>query len=598
MADTRSSIEGKLIVLTAPLTETIDHAGYFIQMALASMPQRMEKVINQKYPKWREVERNEDGSARYMPAGVRLVEASLLREFPAEDMVCCYPDDLPKFIGARTRVIGVSTHNPLGVTFAAGVYASIFGSSKEPINSHYARELFQVLKNHPHRSSFKVIVGGSGGWQISQTDRFEDLSVDCVVDGRSESDQTMDLFRKAIRSEPLPRFLQVSHPTGRDGLLTPRKRTTFGVVEMTTGCGRRCHFCLPDLNPQIDFPKQKIMEAVRANVSEGNNQISLATEDMFIWGQVHTGVPFYFPNREALVDLYREVVDTPGVRYHLLSHCTMAPSVVDPKLIEQLSGVLLDKSPVKLPSVSSHPEGRIISPLIGMETGSVRMAKQIMPGKGVPFPIDEWPSVLIQGLTTLNRHNWFPVMTLMVGNPGETDEDCKATLDLLYEVERRGLFAFFVPSIFTPLHDTRLAAKQGVQESRQLTPLQWQIMMKCWKLSLRPALHSWWGPMAWRVGALVAWIWKLRKMNGPTFTWPLLLFASALPEWLMARLGKIYRGQPMVVKSRKELLATIKPQHWKHLRPDNGDLPDGWDAARESDLATPLFPVLGANASD
>ena len=49
----------------------------------------------------------------------------------------------------------------------------------------------------------------------------------------------------------------------------------------------------------------------------------------------------------------------------------------------------------------------------------------------------------------------------MIGNPGETDEDSKATLDLIYEVERRGLFAFFVPSIFTPLHDTRLAAKKG-----------------------------------------------------------------------------------------------------------------------------------------
>jgi hypothetical protein len=66
-------VGGKLIVLTAPLTETIDHAGYFIQMALASMPMRMEAVINQKYPKWREVERVPDGSARYMPAGVRLV---------------------------------------------------------------------------------------------------------------------------------------------------------------------------------------------------------------------------------------------------------------------------------------------------------------------------------------------------------------------------------------------------------------------------------------------------------------------------------------------------------------------------------------------
>lgn len=173
---------------------------------------------------------------------------------------------------------------------------------------------------------------------------------------------------------------------------------------MTTGCGRRCQFRQPDLNPQIDFPKDKIMETVHANVRDGNSQISLATEDMFIWGQVHTGVLFYFPNREALVDLYRGIVETPGVQSHLLSHCTMAP-VVDPKLIEQLSGVLLDKSPVKLPAVSTHPEGRILSPLIGMETGSVRLAKEIMPGKGVPFPIEEWPSVLIQGLTTLNRNN-------------------------------------------------------------------------------------------------------------------------------------------------------------------------------------------------
>ena len=30
--------EGKLIVITAPLTETIDHAGYFIQMSMASLP--------------------------------------------------------------------------------------------------------------------------------------------------------------------------------------------------------------------------------------------------------------------------------------------------------------------------------------------------------------------------------------------------------------------------------------------------------------------------------------------------------------------------------------------------------------------------------
>jgi radical SAM superfamily enzyme YgiQ (UPF0313 family) len=567
---------GKLIVLTAPLTETIDHAGYFIQMGMASLPLWMEGFLDGKYPNWRNVEYNADGSARYMPAGARLVETSLLREHRPEDIVACYPDDLDKFIGPKTRVVAVSTHNPLGVTFAAGVYTSIFGSSREPINSHYARRLFAKLKANPYRGNFRVIVGGSGGWQIVQTDSYEELSVDCVVEGRSESVDTLELFRRAIRGEQLPRQIEVKHPTTRDGILVPDKRTTFGVVEMTTGCGRRCQFCLPDLNPQIDIPKEKIMQGVRANVRGGNKQISLATEDMFIWGQVHTDTPFYFPNREALLDLYAEIVNTPGVEQHVLSHATIAPAVVDPLLIKKLTEILLPKSPIHYPYLSSHPQHKALTPLIGLETGSVRMARMIMPSKGVPFAIEDWPSVVINGLKILNDNNWFPAMTLMIGNPGETDEDMMATLDLIYEVERRGLFAFFIPSIFTPLHDTRMEKKKGVTETRELTQLQWQLMMKCWKMNLRPGNYSWWAPTAFRLGSIAVWLWKLRRLNGPNFTWPLLMFASAVPEKLMAKMGKIYLGRPLKIKSRRELLSTIKPHQWKYLRADNGDLPDGY----------------------
>src|SRR5581483_2473110 len=334
----------------------------------------------------------------YMPAGTRLVQKSLERAFPREEIIACYPDDLDRFIGPRTRVVGVSTHNPLGVTFAAGVYASIFGSSREPINSHYSKLLFAKIKASPYRHNFKVIVGGSGGWQISQTNSFEELSVDSVVEGRSESEEVMELFRKAVRGEDLPREVNAAHPKNRDAILFPDSRTTCGVVEMTTGCGRRCQFCLPDLNPQIDVSKDQIMAGVRANVRDGNNQISLATEDMFIWGQVHTDTPFYFPNREALLDLYSSVVNTPGVEHHVFSHATIAPAVVDPVLIEKLTEICLDKSPIKIPLLSTHPEKRAIVPLIGLETASVRMAKQIMPSKAVPFPIEEWPSVFIRGL--------------------------------------------------------------------------------------------------------------------------------------------------------------------------------------------------------
>jgi hypothetical protein len=571
---------GKLIVLTAPLTETIDHAGFFIQMGMASMPVWMEGVLNRKYPRWREVEYNQDGSARYMPAGVRLVEASLLRKYDAEDIGVCYPQDLHKFIGPRTRVVAVSTHNPLGVTFAAGVYTSIFGTSRMPINSHYSRQMFDAIKSSPYRDNFKVIVGGSGGWQIIQTDSFEELGVDTVVEGRSESEDTMSLFESAIAGRSLPRQIEVHHPTSRDSILFPDKRTTFGVVEMTTGCGRRCQFCVPDLNPQLDMPKEKILGAVRANAREGNKMVSLATEDMFIWGQVHTDTPFYFPNREALVDLYSEVVGTPGIEHHVLSHCTIAPAVVDPILIKKLSEILLPKSPIHLPRLSSHPEKKALTPLIGLETGSVRMAKKIMPSKGVPFSIEDWPSVVLEGLRVLNENNWFPMMTLIVGNPGETDEDVMATLDLIYEMERRGLFAFLVPSVFTPLHDTRMANEKGVTETRNLTPLQWQLMMKCWKMNLRPGQYSWWGPMAWRVGAIGMWLYKLRRLNGPNFTWPLWMFSGAISEKRLERMGKIYLGKPLQTKSRRELIAGMKPNHWQYLREDNGDLPEGYRRAK------------------
>ena len=115
----RRAGEGVRIVLTAPLTETIDHAGYFIQMSMASLPIWLEGIINKKYPSWRNLEYSEDGSARYMPAGVRVLEAMLRQHYADDDIVACFPDDVDKFIGPATRVVAISTHNPLGVTFAA-----------------------------------------------------------------------------------------------------------------------------------------------------------------------------------------------------------------------------------------------------------------------------------------------------------------------------------------------------------------------------------------------------------------------------------------------------------------------------------------------
>jgi radical SAM superfamily enzyme YgiQ (UPF0313 family) len=561
------SPDGKLIVLTAPLSEAADASNFIVQMSMASMPKWMEFVLNLKYPHWHRVDRRDDGSAACMPAGLRVVERALRREFDPGDVITCHAEDLDRFIGPRTRVVGVSTHNPLGVTFAAGIFASIFGSSREPITSHYTRQLFERLKASPYRSGFRVITGGTGGWQIVQTNAFDELGVDCVVEGRSETAEAMAVFRNAVNGAPLPRTISLPHPGSRDEILLPNTRTTFGAVEMTTGCGRRCQFCAPDLNPQIDVPKAAIMDAVRAHVRDGGTRISLASEDTFIWGQVHTDTPFFFPNRERLIDLCREIAETPGVETLALTHCTIAPFVVDPRLIAELSQILLPKSPYHLPR-SHHPQKKVIIPLIGLETGSVRTARRIMPSKGVPFPIDDWPSVVLEGLRVANANEWYPMLTLMVGSPEETDDDVRATLDLVTEMERRKLFAFLIPSIFTPLPDTRMEHAKGVVESRDLTPLQWQLILKCWKFNLQPGQYVSWAPRLWRLASLVLWAFKLRRLNGPNCTWPVMMFSGALPERLLTRWGKLYAGSPLVTKSRRELVEAVRPSFQRFFRAD------------------------------
>src|SRR5581483_4872814 len=299
-----------------------------------------------------------------------------------------------------------------------------------------------------------------------------------------------------------------------------------------------------------------------ASVANGNVQVSLATEDMFVWRTDEAGLPFFVPNRTELLDLYKSIVEHPGVEQITLSHATIAPAVVDPDLIAELSALLLDKSPIRLNGVSTHPEQRALAPLIGIETGSVRVARQIMAGKALPFAIKDWPHIVLNGLEVLNRNNWFPVCTLIVGSPGETDEDSMATLDLLNEVERRGLHCMWVPSIFTPLVKTRMENGEGVLETQHLSRLQWQVIMKAWQVASRIGLQSTWGKLSFGLGSIVLWAARLRRVNGPNFTWPLFQFSGVIPDRILARTGKVYPGKPLPRVDRDDLLETVRPD-WR-----------------------------------
>lgn len=77
------------------------------------------------------------------------------------------------------------------------------------------------------------------------------------------------------------------------------------------------------------------------------------------------------------------------------------------------------------------------------------------------------------------------------------------------------------------------------------------------------------------------WLSRLRKLNGPNFTWPLMMFAGVVPERILQGMGKIHAGKPLVSKSRRELIASLRPNYLKYLRADNGDLPENSNRSAE-----------------
>src|SRR5258708_34698391 len=120
----------------------------------------------------------------------------------------------------------------------------------------------------------------------------------------------------------------------------------------------------------------------------------------------------------------------------------------------------------------------------------------------------------------------------------------------------------WVPSICTPHVKTRMEKGEGVRETQDLSKLQWQVIMKAWAIASRIGLQTTWGKLSFGAGALVLWAARLRRVNGPKFTWPLVQFSGAVPERWLERTGRIYAGRPLPRVTRDDLLATVRPD-WR-----------------------------------
>lgn len=518
-------LRGKRIVLAASTSESTEYRrSTWRQMLLATLPQQYANWMGADWST--EVETNPDGSAKYVPNGLRVVEALLRRKFGDGEIAVCYPDQLERFVGDETRVVGVHAHNPLGITFATDVYAGLYGRQCEPINAYEFRRLICHPAIQNRRPKLKVILGGPGAWQIEHKNLQDEWGIDCVVHGEAE-EVVAGLFEAAIRGETLPRRVECKSPR-MESIPSGLNRSTFGVVEITRGCGRGCQFCSVALRAGKSLPLSHILDNVRRQTEQGADTITLTTEDLFLYEHG----PKFAVNAPALKRLFQSVADVPGVSYILLTHGTMAPVVLQPEIVDELH-LAVDKSIHQHPA-STHPEKRYAMMFVGLETGSVRLFKRFMRGKSYPFRPEQWPDVVLKGMEVMNRANWFPMCTFIIGLPDETDADVRESLDLLYALKDAKWCV--IPTLFVPLEDTRLASSEGAKIAR-LTDLQWEFFFTCWRYNLdffrREKSVQW----KYNLGIPIYYYLIGRKLYGGGMKWPLFRLAH-FPERILR--NKLY----------------------------------------------------------
>ena len=464
---------GVKIVLTASATEMSEFANSQFMAFVAGFGKGPIPLGVARRTLYRPVSRTSDRRAKYAPYGLRKVEAMLLKNgFSASDVAVVHPEDLECFVGSDTIVVGISSMDPTGMGYVSKTYSSIIGGG-EPMNAIE----FQKLVNHPNIKQFKpkIVVGGFGSWQLERKHVSDRYGVDCVIMG-GRPDPIVDVFQKIVRGESVPRVVHADESLKNwdyETMPLAVHAAIHGSVEISKGCGRNCQFCTPTMQSKIDIPLSKVMEEVALTVREGSDHITLVTEDLFLYGAKAKN---FIPNKDAVVRLCSSVASYPGVKRVQASHMSLAPVVQNPQMIKELAEILIERS------WYSHGKKPIITSETGIETGSTRLMRKYMAGKMLPFKPEQWQEVVADAFGILNDNDWYPLATLIVGLPEETEEDVLATLELMDKL--KGCNAFYVPLFFVPLENCVLMNKKGA-ELDSLSRVRWDFFIRCWDYNIR-----------------------------------------------------------------------------------------------------------------
>ena len=420
-------------VITTDRTMMTNHhgrefLGFLTTSPAIGIPERLWMWMCAPKPKV-----DKEGRPIEAPYGLRKIEATLVDAgFKA---AIIDPDYLNKHL-PKAKALLIGHHDFFGLCAPSNTWWAV--TKKEPVN----RKSFIALMNSRPIREFKsrggkIIIGGPAVWQwLHMEELWEKWGVDTVIDGEGEK-VIVDIAQRVLDDSPLPRYVYTSPKEAPSIEEIPiiKGASVNGLIEIMRGCPRGCKFCSVTLRPLRFIPIEKVIEEVRVNVKSGVRHALLHSEDILLYGA--DGVK---PREEPLMRLHNAVlsedIDSLG-----WAHVSLAAVVY-----AQRNGRIMTKL---TELIYSRLEQDTIGVQTGIETGSPRLAKIIMPGKAAPYPPEKWPDIVEEAFSIMADNNIIPAATIILNTPEETPDDVVKTIELIDRL--KDYPGLIVPMYFVPL---------------------------------------------------------------------------------------------------------------------------------------------------